>query len=257
MKTKNEIDSKKYPFLCCDLQTEVLIWDFYGYWHGSESKTFPRPIWANDDARKMVDFLLEHLNPPNLQIKIETHTGERINGKSWHASWVLFDLNNPHIAQYGGAVGGCASENGAKNYALKRYGELKHLYDGDIHALLTYKKTGIPCLPDWNKNESDSWGWINGNKNRVLRASEAEKAITMQSWKNSNKSFSDFAVIGDLVSPDIVDYFISALPPVTWNNELIQMGEPYNFNESGNLTYLTLEKKGVLWYYVGPKPKAK
>jgi len=236
----------KYPFLCCDQLTSILIWDYYGYWN----ENCELPFWVTDENRKKVSFLVNNLSSADLQISIKFHS----NG----ASWCIYDPKNPHIEEYTGAVGGCSTEASARRYAENNFQKLKRLYDGDIEALLLYKKTGIPSLPNWNTNESDSWGYKNGQMNRVFRCSEIAKIKTLSQWNESKRDLSDFLSIGDLVSEDIADYFLSVLPPVTWTKNAIQLGEPSNFNASGKLTFLTLEKTdSVLWRYTGIKEKIK
>jgi len=176
----------KHRFLCCNQETyEPLIWQQYGYWHYDKKRKilYPPPEWATlPEVFHRVKHLVDNLKEPDLQIKIETSKEEPENpfrlGKPWTAKWILFDPNNPHIEQDIGGVCGCKTEQDAYNYAMQRYRELKHLYDGDVEALLVYKRTGIACLPNWNTNEIDSWGYklINGKivKTRIPRAREVQ-----------------------------------------------------------------------------------
>lgn len=175
MKTVNE--DIKHRFLCCNQETySPLIWKQYGYWHADKKrkKVYPMPEWVTEETYTSIAHLVEHLKEPNLQIRIETHQDE--NKTCWEATWELYDDNNPHIEGDKGAVTGCKTEESARSYALERLRTLKRLYDGDIEALLVYRKTGIACLPNWNTNEIDSWGFklINGKivKTRVPRAKE-------------------------------------------------------------------------------------
>jgi len=170
----------KHRFLCCNQETyEPLIWKQYGYWHCAKKEKiiYPAPEWATrPEVFEIVEHLVKNLKEPNLQVKIETHRDK--NDTCWEASWSLYDDNNPHIEPDNGAVTGCKSEESARAYATQRYNELKHLYDGDIEAMLVYRKTGIACLPNWNHNEIDSWGFklVNGKivKSRVPRANEVK-----------------------------------------------------------------------------------
>ena len=172
----------KHTFLCCNQETyQPLIWRQYGYWHCDEKNkiVYPMPEWVTKETYKRIEHLVQHLKEPKLQISIETHIDkDGLRPNSWGASWVLFDSNNPHIEHYEGSVTGCKSELDAHNYALQRYRDLKHLYDGDIEALLVYRKTGVACLPNWNTNDIDSWGFklANGKiiKSRVPRAKEIQ-----------------------------------------------------------------------------------
>lgn len=173
----------KHRFLCCNQETyEPIIWQQYGYWcYDKRSKKLCEPPeWATrPEIFQIVKHLVENLQEPNLQIEI-SNVCHNPKGYSlgWSCNWDLFDPNNPHIEGDQGGVCGCKSPQDARNYAMKRYQELKYLYDGDVKALLVYKKTGIACLPDWNTNDIDSWGYklVNGKivKSRVPRASEVK-----------------------------------------------------------------------------------
>lgn len=74
-----------------------------------------------------------------------------------------------------------------------------------------------------------------------------------EEWLDSKKCFADFVQEGDIVDNDMVDYFIEVLPPITWNSNVIQMGECYDFDGNGKRRYLTLEKKDGEWIYTGIK----
>ena len=80
---------------------------------------------------------------------------------------------------------------------------------------------------------------------------------TIQQCTKSKLPFSQFLKIGDKVDESITDYFIEVLPPITWNNEMIQMGEPYDHNSEGWPRYLTLVNLGDGWEYGGIKCKPK
>lgn len=180
--TENITTTKiKHRFLCCNGATyEPLIWRQYGYWHCDQKRKilYPMPEWITEETYKSVAHLVENLKEPNLQIKIKTHIdkdGLRLG--TWGASWILYDDNNPHIEPNKGGVTGCKTEESARAYAMQRYHELKRLYDGDIEALLVYRKTGVACLPNWNTNDIDSWGYkqLAGGeiiRTRVPRAEE-------------------------------------------------------------------------------------
>jgi len=169
----------KHRFLCCNQETYTpLTWRQYGYWSYDKKnkKLYPPPEWFNEECLRRCEDLVKNLKEPNLQIKIDTNRDK--NNTCWEASWSLYDGNNPHIEPDHGAVTGCKSEESARAYAMQRYHELKYLYDGDVEAMLVYKKTGIACLPNWNHNEIDSWGFkeINGKivKSRIPRANEVK-----------------------------------------------------------------------------------
>ena len=182
MKNLTEI---KHRFLCCNQETYTpLIWRQYGYWHYDKKnkRLYPPPEWFNEECLKRCEDLVKNLKEPDLQITVETSREEPESpfrlGKPWTAKWTLFDPNNPHIEPDNGGVCGCKTEQEAYAYAMQRYRELKHLYDGDVEAMLVYKRTGVACLPNWNTNEIDSWGFklVNGKivKSRIPRAREVK-----------------------------------------------------------------------------------
>ncbi|MCJ7633634.1 hypothetical protein MUP77_14750 [Candidatus Bathyarchaeota archaeon] len=173
----------KHNFLCCNQETyDPLIWKQYGYWSYDKKRKilYPAPEWATRaEVFEIVEHLVKNLKESNLQIEISNvHYVSEGYSPGWACDWVLFDPSNPHIEGDKGGVCGCKSEQDARNYAMQRYRELKYLYDGDIEALLVYRKTGIACLPNWNHNEIDSWGFkeVNGKivKSRIPRASEVK-----------------------------------------------------------------------------------
>jgi hypothetical protein len=172
----------KIRFLCCNMNHEVIIWDYYGYWHKEGVKRRgdkSRLEWSfNEDVKQENEVLIRDLKEPQLQIEIKTIKPEdnKSGFAGWGAEWVLYDSNNPHIAGDKGSVTGCKSEASAFDYAMTRYRELKYLYDGDVFALLHYRNTGVPCLPDWNTNKIDSYGYkmVDGKliQNRIPRLKE-------------------------------------------------------------------------------------
>jgi hypothetical protein len=183
----------KFPFLCCSQESMVLIYDYYGYWHKYNieySKKYKIPVCPtiiNDTSRKMTKFLVEHLQPSNLKLIVyDIQDGPLVHNGTWTGKWVIWDDNNPHISADFGAVAGCKSEKGVIDYANERYATNKRLFEGDVFALLVYKKTGIPCLPDWNTNKGDGVGYQRigesdkFQENKIPRASEViqEKHIS-------------------------------------------------------------------------------
>lgn len=77
----------------------------------------------------------------------------------------------------------------------------------------------------------------------------------MQQWTDAKTDLTGFLNIGDIVSEDICNYFIEVLPPVTWNEKAIQMGEPAAYNNRGEALYYTLENKNGQWTYTGEKTR--
>ena len=70
---------------------------------------------------------------------------------------------------------------------------------------------------------------------------------TMADW---NGSLSDCFRVGDLVSEEIVEWFINVLPPACLNGSCIQIGEPYS-HVDGHATYPTLKNTAYGWVYAG------
>lgn len=85
---------------------------------------------------------------------------------------------------------------------------------------------------------------------------------SMEDWKNSNKIyFEEFFKSNDLVSKDVVEYFINSVPPITCNNAVVQSGEPYShevdpFDSRFKPKYQTFIKENNNWKYVGNRFKA-
>ena len=70
---------------------------------------------------------------------------------------------------------------------------------------------------------------------------------TYEGWKGN---LHDYLEIGDQVDQELVDYFITVLPPATYNSRCIQMGEPYR-TVNGKMTYITLKKTNEGWAFAG------
>ena len=68
-------------------------------------------------------------------------------------------------------------------------------------------------------------------------------------------SIYDYLYQGDMVSADMIDYFINLMPPKTLLDGYIQVGEPYNhvFDVDYQLkpTYMTFVKMDKQWIYCG------
>ena len=75
-------------------------------------------------------------------------------------------------------------------------------------------------------------------------------------WDQSNKSLSEFLEVADTVCIEIVDYFLSVVPPVTLQTNLIQLGSVYAHDIAGNPIYLTIyrERPGLNWIFAGILP---
>lgn len=80
--------------------------------------------------------------------------------------------------------------------------------------------------------------------------------MTIKSYADWNCDLKDYLQIGDLVDEEMVDYFISVMPPATMNGECVQMGEAYS-HIKGRATYATLSRtrqealSNKPWKYAG------
>lgn len=73
---------------------------------------------------------------------------------------------------------------------------------------------------------------------------------TMYGWNQSKVSFHQYAFPGDEVEEEMAIYFSEVVPPETCNENLIQVGEPYD-HVDGQPTFSTFEKTDGRWYYRG------
>jgi hypothetical protein len=73
---------------------------------------------------------------------------------------------------------------------------------------------------------------------------------TYEQWHESRQDLSKFLQIGDIVDEEMVEYFLNVLPPKTWNNSIIQIGEPCDLVEGKN-TYSTLKRTSKGWEWAG------
>lgn len=85
---------------------------------------------------------------------------------------------------------------------------------------------------------------INLKKEKVIK--------TYANWKGD---LDQYLKIGDLVDDEMMEYFITVLPPRTMTRGLIQIGEPYSHekDQNGNYraTYATLKNTCYGWEYCG------
>jgi len=79
---------------------------------------------------------------------------------------------------------------------------------------------------------------------------------TYLQWSESRQVLSKFLQIGDIVDEEIEEYFLNVLPPITWNNNIIQIGEPCD-NVEGKNTYSTLKRTSEGWIWAGECHKDK
>lgn len=57
---------------------------------------------------------------------------------------------------------------------------------------------------------------------------------TLEQWKESRKPFDEFANAGDIVSEEIVNYFLEVVPPRTHRPNCVQCGEPIDIVNGKN-----------------------
>jgi len=72
----------------------------------------------------------------------------------------------------------------------------------------------------------------------------------MKTYENWNCSLNEYLQIGDIVDEEMADYFIEVLPPATFTNSIIQIGEAYS-HVNGRATYSTLKNTSEGWTYCG------
>lgn len=83
----------------------------------------------------------------------------------------------------------------------------------------------------------------------------ANQLVTLESWRRAG-TFERAAHPGDRVSEDVVDAFVSALPPVTLTDALVQCGDPHSYefdDKEGRWreTFTTFCKTEEGWQYRG------
>ena len=85
-----------------------------------------------------------------------------------------------------------------------------------------------------------------------------EKIKTLKGWQDSGfRTFEDYVKPSNLISEDIVKYFINISPPVIWNSLYVQAGEPFDHitDDDGKLQpcYLTFKREdnNSDWKFVG------
>lgn len=76
------------------------------------------------------------------------------------------------------------------------------------------------------------------------------------SWYESGlRTFEEYFVPGDMVTEDVVDYFVNVMPPRTMNAYCVQAGEPYSHEKDKHgdykPTYITFHKISGDWHFVG------
>lgn len=120
---------------------------------------------------------------------------------------------------------------------------------------------GIECYYTQMRNKEDLDEYIYAVFDTYEDAKEYYnnmiKPKTMDDWHNSKENyFESFFKAGDIVSQDVVDYFVNSLPPVTFREHFVQAGEPYSHrvdpeDKKFKATYTTFEKGAENWIYKG------
>lgn len=75
--------------------------------------------------------------------------------------------------------------------------------------------------------------------------------MTIKKYEDWKGNLGDYLKVGDFVDTKIYNHFINVLPPMTFNNEMVQMGEPYSISPEGKPTFMTLIYTSGGWKYVG------
>ena len=83
---------------------------------------------------------------------------------------------------------------------------------------------------------------------RSTKVTRTGIARTKQDWRCN---FEDLVKVGDFCDDGIYQDFLSELPPVFNNLELLQLGEPSDHGPNGQPRYLTLQRAGLLWVFTG------
>lgn len=74
--------------------------------------------------------------------------------------------------------------------------------------------------------------------------------MNFKTFENWNGSLNEYLQKGDIVDAEFYNYFLDVLPPVTFNNNIVQLGEPYS-HVNGKATYSTIARTEDGWMYCG------
>ena len=74
------------------------------------------------------------------------------------------------------------------------------------------------------------------------------KIKTMNDWKYD---FGTDFTPGDRVDEEIYNHFLNVLPPLVNRSNMLQVSEPYGWDERGGSTYTTFTHDGISWIYNG------
>ena len=139
-----------------------LIWDQYGY---GQEKAKPCD-WFTPEAIERAKAFAAGVAEPDIRLIYEVSD----NGK--HGEWATVDDANK-IIYFHNRV----QASNPERYMRDRHATHNRLYGGIIRAILVYKRTGVACLPDWNANKVDSYGYKDGNKNLIPRVHEVKARL--------------------------------------------------------------------------------
>jgi len=139
-----------------------IIWDQYGYWQENGTHFVAKPPdWFTSEEIKKAENFAARVVTPEMRIIFEvSEDGE-------HGEWATVDDANK-IVYFHSRV----KAKNPKSYMRDLHTTHCHLYVGIIEALIVYQKTGISCLPDWNTDKIDSYGYKDGKKYRIPRVKE-------------------------------------------------------------------------------------
>jgi len=153
---------------------DCLVWDEYGYCQESKYPFVATPPdWFTREAIEKAKAFALQLVSHDIRLIFEVSE----DGK--HGKWATVDDANKIIFFDCGV--NCALSGGSpESYMRGRHATHSRLYGGIVEALIVYKKTGVACLPDWNTNQLDTYGYKNGNRNAIPRTREARNASTAQ-----------------------------------------------------------------------------
>lgn len=100
---------------------------------------------------------------------------------------------------------------------------------------------------------------LNKVKNLYLNLEGEEFAMdikkTLDGWGEANTDIKNYLSVEDIVSEDLVDYFLNILPPANFKGGYLQVGEVMDHISDSNgklhATYLTFAKIDGEWKYKG------
>lgn len=93
-------------------------------------------------------------------------------------------------------------------------------------------------------------------KNERGKIIHKAKLKSLASWHDCGfNKFEDYFLPGDMVTKDLVDYFVNILPPVSCSSSYVQAGDAYDHRRDAcgvcRATYITFTKKDGTWFFAG------